>query len=147
MKTSLIFFLSFLFVDEAYSQQEFHWLMGTWKLKDKPVYEVWRAGNETKTLYGKSFRVNVNDTTVLEKLALKYLDNAFYYISDVAENKTPIHFKISQYDSLGFMAENPLHDFPKKISYTIVRKEKEKFIEAFIEGNGKVIRFSFEKID
>jgi hypothetical protein len=125
-------------------QHQFAWLIGTWKLQDKNVYEVWTQMPES-VLHGKSFRISGSDTTLLEKINLVKRDEHYYYVPEV-ENKGAVEFKITSYDENSFRAENPAHDFPKLIRYTIVRKQEKVFILAAIEGNGKVIPYTFEKI-
>jgi hypothetical protein len=127
-------------------QNEFSWLVGTWQLKDKNVYEVWKIADGGKELEGVSFRIRNSDTTITEKIRLTYDGDAFHYIPDVAGDQPPVDFKITTHTSASFAAENPLHDFPKVIRYQFVRKDNKQFIEATIEGNGKVIAYSFERV-
>jgi hypothetical protein len=127
-------------------QREFGWLIGTWKLKDKSVYETWTVAEDKKTLQGISFRIKDGDTTVMEKIRFTYDGNNYHYIPDVPQNAVPIDFKLTQHNSQGFVAENPQHDFPKLIRYKFLRKENGEYMEASIEGNGKVIPYYFEKV-
>jgi hypothetical protein len=127
-------------------QKEFGWLVGTWKLKDKNVFEVWKVAADGKELSGFSFRTKTSDTTAMESIRLVYADDSFHYIPDVPGDQPPVDFRITKYDKQSFVAENPLHDFPKIIRYRFTEKENKKFIEATIEGNGKVIPYDFEKV-
>jgi len=145
MKT-IIFFLLALCAQAACAQQKFSWLIGTWKLEGKELYEIWSDQNDGTTLKGISFKVNNADTLVLERIQLQKLDDAYYYIPDVAENRVPVKFKIVSNDAESFTAENSLHDFPKMIKYTIVRKVNSVLLEASISGNGKVIPYTFLRI-
>lgn len=129
------------------SQQNFEWLIGKWKLDGKPVYEVWTRADDGVTFHGSSFKVNGADTTILEKISFKKIEGNFYYIPDVPENMAPVKFKLTKFDANSFVAENPQHDFPKTIKYTIVRKANGESLEASIEGNGKVIPYRFDKVE
>jgi hypothetical protein len=140
--------IAFLFhAHHVSAQHEFQWLIGTWKIKDKRIYEEWKASADGQSLLGKSFKVNGADSVILEKINLTYFAGHYHYIPDVAENSAPVDFTISSFDQKSFVAENPAHDFPKIIRYTIVRKHKDVHeLLAVIEGNGKVISYAFEKV-
>lgn len=127
-------------------KNEFSWLVGTWKLKDKNVFESWKVAKDGKTLEGTSYRVKGADTVVMEEVRFTYDGNVFHYIPDVAGEQGPVDFKITSNEESNFVAENPQHDFPKIIRYNFVRKENRDQIEAFIEGNGKVIPYFFERV-
>jgi hypothetical protein len=145
-KFALIFSLMVVtFYDSAAQQAEFGWLIGTWKLKDKNIYEQWKPAADGKTLEGFSFKVKDRDTVAMETIRLTYDRNAFHYIP-VAGNQGPVDFKVSKHDSHSFVAENPAHDFPKLIRYAFVQKDSKDFINAAIEGNGKVIPYFYERV-
>jgi hypothetical protein len=142
--TLVVFFV--FFNGSLSAQHKFQWLVGTWKIKNKPVYEVWKTAEDGITLSGISFKINQSDTVIMEKINLTYSEGYYHYIPDVAENVTAVDFTISTFDEKSFVATNPEHDFPKVIRYTIVRKDHTEQLRATIEGNGKVIPYTFEKI-
>ena len=127
--------------------KEFHWLVGTWKMKDRAIVEQWSIAKDGKTLDGISYRVKGSDTTVTEEIKLLKKDDAFYYVPDVAGDQGSVDFKITHQDAASFVAENPDHDFPKLIRYTFVRSDAHDTIEATIEGNGKVIHYTFVRVE
>jgi hypothetical protein len=127
--------------------KEFHWLTGTWKMKDKPAIEQWRVAKDSKTLEGISYRIKGADTTVTEEIKLVLKEDSFYYVPDVAGDQGPVDFKITQRGAASFVAENPEHDFPKLIRYALVRKDEHDTLEATIEGNGKTIHYIFVKVE
>lgn len=127
-------------------KKEFGWLIGTWKLKDKTIHETWSLGEDGKSLNGISMKVNGTEATVLEEIKLIFSGNSFYYIPDVAGDQDPVDFHITSFDETGFVAENPNHDFPKLIRYKLIKRDDREFLEAAIEGDGKVIPYTFEKI-
>ncbi len=140
-------FLFVLSVNALNAQsKEFGWLEGTWKLKDKDVYEVWKLADDGKTLEGISYRIRSNDTIVTERIRLVYKNGSFHYVPDVAGDQAPVDFTITSHTSDSFVAENPTHDFPKLIRYQRIRKDQHEFIEAAIEGNGKVIAYLFSRL-
>jgi len=122
---------------------EFDWLHGTWKIKNKETYEVWKTGTDQKMLEGISYRIKGADTVVTENLKIIYRKDAFYYVPDVAGDQPEVYFRIIKYSTTGFTAENPQHDFPKIIRYLLMTPTS---IKAEIEGDGKVIPFYFDKI-
>lgn len=125
---------------------EFGWLKGTWKLKDKNVYEVWKVGSDGKTLEGTSFRLANNDTLITEEIKLVHKDGSFHYVPDVAGDQPAIDFTITSHTSDSFVAENAAHDFPKLIRYKMINLNEQQLIEAAIEGNGKVIPYTFHRL-
>ena len=127
-------------------KKEFGWLIGTWKLKDKNVFETWSLAEDGKSLNGVSMKMNGTESTILEETKLIFSGNSFYYVPDVAGDQDPVDFHISSFDEISFVAENPKHDFPKLIRYKLVKKDGKEFIEAAIEGDGKVIPYNFEKV-
>ena len=146
MKNVSVLLLLFAFPLWSVAQDKaFSWLNGTWKLEGKSVYEVWTAGKQLPT--GKSYKVNAGDTIMLEKMSLRKKGDDYFYVPDVAENKGEVEFKMTEITASGFVAENPQHDFPKIIRYKLIRKDGWVGLSASIEGNGKVINYSFSKVD
>lgn len=147
MKRTLLFTALMLSVVFTQAQQkEFNWLVGTWKLKDKNVFETWTISADKKALDGFSFRVKGTDTVAMEKIRFTYDGTSYHYMPDVAGPQGEVDFKISKYDANSFVAENPQHDFPKLIRYSFVRRNDIDVIEAAIEGDGKVIPYVYERV-
>lgn len=114
---------------------EFKWLNGSWKMITKRgmIVESWVTINDS-SMQGKSvFVKNETDSTVLENIMLTYRDNKYYYIPTAKgqnDNK-PVSFEITFFNEKGFVAENPEHDFPKRITYQLINTDS---IHAFIDG-------------
>jgi hypothetical protein len=145
-KTILLFASLFLVISVTFAQQQrFGWLSGTWKMKDKPVYEEWKPAQDG-TLLGFSYRVKGADTVAMEQIKLTYDGSRYHYIPDVAGDQGAVDFVITPSGKQGFIAENPTHDFPKVIRYQLVQRGNVDFIEASIEGNGKVIVYEYERV-
>lgn len=146
MKAILPIAVSFLLCNATGAQRsDLQWLAGTWKLKNKPIFEVWKL-LANGDLSGKAFQVNGIDTVVTEVIELQYSDGSFHYIPDVAGSQSPVDFLITATDSKSFVAENPRHDFPKIIRYRFFTANGQAHLEASIEGGGTVITYDFEKI-
>jgi len=124
---------------------DFDWLVGKWQLKGKQSFETWAPSGDR--LIGKSFKISGQDTTFLEEILIERRDGNFHYVPDVAGEQGPIPFKIVQYTKHGFTAENPYHDFSKLIRYTRVERDGVVMIDASIEGDGKVIPYTFVQVN
>ncbi|MEO1050041.1 MAG: DUF6265 family protein [Bacteroidota bacterium] len=133
----------------CYGQNEkditsFDWLVGTWKNTRNGVLESWHYSDDKTHLLGMSYKVVQQDTAIMETITLKREGDTFFYLPDVPHNQQPISFKITSFNTSGFISENPQHDFPKKIAYELTDKKK---LKAVISGDGKEIPFYFEKVD
>ena len=128
-------------------ENNFNWLIGTWKLDGQNVYELWASDEGKPGLSGISFSVDGIDTLVSEVISLEFSNGHFHYIPDVAGDQAPVDFTIISTRDRSFVAENPQHDFPKVIRYERVAGKDEDLLHASIEGNGKKISYSFRKIE
>jgi hypothetical protein len=127
-------------------QQEFSWLVGKWKLTDKNVYEEWQLSTDGETWKGRSYKIKGADTTVTESITLMKEDGHYFYVPFAQGNSAPVKFQITSMTRQSFVAENHEHDFPKIIRYKLFRKNEQDVIEAAIEGNGKVIQYTFVRV-
>jgi hypothetical protein len=114
----------------------FKWLVGSWTMKKKngsSIMENWQHLNDS-TLGGESLNFSMTgQSKVLENLTLAYQSGTYYYISKVngQNNNESVKFKITSHSEKEFVAENPEHDFPKRITYQLINKDS---IHAFIDG-------------
>jgi Domain of unknown function (DUF6265) len=141
-KLIIILLMSIPFLSFSQSK-EFGWLTGTWKMKNKSTYEVWKVSADKKIMEGISYQVKGADTLITEKLRIRNQNDVLYYSSDIAGDQPEIDFKITAHDANGFSSENPQHDFPKIIRYQLLSPTS---MKAEIAGDGKVIPFVFDKI-
>ncbi|MBO9639381.1 MAG: hypothetical protein J7576_14515 [Siphonobacter aquaeclarae] len=119
----------------------FHWLAGTWKNVKTGEFEEWkRVGNEWK---GRSYTVAGKDTTVSEKLTIRCKSGACTFVAEVGENAAPVPFKVVQAAATGFRVENPEHDFPKYVAYSL---ESPKNLYAEIGDGKKKVSYRFERV-
>ncbi|HEY6504182.1 MAG TPA: DUF6265 family protein [Chitinophagaceae bacterium] len=147
MKRSIVlvslFFLGMTAVmaQSSATLDDFKWLAGKWKYAGRERYEVWKLSADGNTLTAQTYRIKDGDTTIVEKLTIEKRADGFYYVADVPQNSKPVPYKITQADKNGFSCENPAHDFPTHIKYTVVEKGK---AEAMISGGGRDIKFVLE---
>ena len=140
-----LFLLSILItiIQNANSQvQEFSWLIGTWKEKNASTYESWKMVGQN--LEAISYQLTATgEKRIIEEIIVVKKEAKFFYVPDVEGDQGPIYFEITKYDAYSFVAENPSHDFPKKITYL---KVDDTHLQASIQDDTKVITFNFEKI-
>ncbi len=113
---------------------QFNWLSGSWEMKeaDGIVTEQWKQVNDS-LMEGSSDFIKGDSVIPFETIRLFKRNNDFYYEAKAAgQNKElPVEFKLTAFSDTGFVAENPLHDFPKRITYRLVNKDS---IHAFVDG-------------
>src|SRR5688572_4329223 len=102
MKTTFGVMVMMLSLDCCAQQQSFHWMVGTWKLEGKNIYEVWHINGGEKTLEGTSFMIKGSDTVVTEVISIQFYEGTFHYIPDVAGDQPPVDFKFTSHDDYGF---------------------------------------------
>lgn len=125
----------------AAQQEEFGWLAGTWQEVDKANFEVWTV--VAQELHAESYELQTDGTKRMsEKIRLIKKTNAFFYVPDVPHNKKPVEFKITSFNATGFVAENPQHDFPKKITYQLDGVK----LKATISDDSKTYSYFFQKV-
>lgn len=128
----------------------FKWMAGTWKMESKrgAIFEQWQVVDDS-TMSGKSFMVKNSDTSLLETVRLVFRNAEYTYIPVAIgqNNDQPVKFIITSFDKMGFVAENPEHDFPKRISYRLLHQDS---IHAFVDGGasqpGKRSDFYYSRI-
>jgi hypothetical protein len=113
---------------------QFNWLNGSWMMKEKDgiVTEDWKQVNDS-LMEGSSDFIKGDSTIPFEKIKLFRRSDDFYYEAKAAgqNNEQPVEFKLTTFTDTGFVAENPKHDFPKRITYRMVNKDS---IHAFVDG-------------
>jgi hypothetical protein len=113
---------------------QFSWLNGYWEMidKDGKVAEKWKHVNDS-LMDGISDFIKGDSVIPFETMRMLRRGNDFYYEAKAAgqNNEQPVAFKLSSFSDSGFVAENPAHDFPKRITYRLVNKDS---IHAFVDG-------------
>jgi hypothetical protein len=120
------------------------WLEGNWKRINSKAgesgLESWTKVSSTE-LKGRGITLHGSDTAFVEKLRIIVQDGSLYYIAEVPENKKSVYFLLTEIKPNSFTCQNPAHDFPKKIAYSL----KDTKLTATISGDGKSIEYLFEK--
>jgi hypothetical protein len=94
---------------------------GSWESQRKSgiMEESWRPVDDS-SMAGRSILKKPDGSSQLfEDIELAYRDNAYHYVvTSPSENGGDrVSFRITSFTDSGFTAENPLHDFPKRIIY------------------------------
>ncbi len=115
--------------------ESFNWLLGSWQMQKKSgiLTESWKQSNDS-TFEGNSYLIKTTgEKMLLENVQLVNRGQQFFYIPTTANqnNQQPVSFTITSHNNESFTAENPQHDFPKRIIYTLINKDS---LHAVIDG-------------
>ncbi|MCI4670358.1 MAG: DUF6265 family protein [Bacteroidia bacterium] len=126
-------------------KNDLSWLVGTWEMKSRKgsTYEKWEQTSKNELL-GRSFKIMEGDTLLLESIQIQVEDDQLYFIPTVPtqnEGKA-IRFKNTKLEKGMMIFENPEHDFPQIISYSLINPDS---IHAEVAGeiDGKLEKRSF----
>lgn len=156
MRASLFFVIGFCCNTLLQAQptmpvfKKLHSLQGTWRMETKrgPLFESWTVINDS-TLHGTSYRLNGTDTLVLERISLVSRQPGLFYIPVVQDqnNRQPVRFTMKSSDDNIILFENPEHDFPQRIVYTLPENDTlHAWIEGTINGQARKSDFHYKKV-
>lgn len=119
-------------------QTNFHWLSGEWLIKDSGNCASEKWSFDEKEVYSgvSTSGPSVDSLKPFEVVTIKKnTEGKFVYQVQSSTNKQepPVDFVINASTDSSFIAENPQHDYPKRIGYNLITKDS---IVAFID-NGK----------
>lgn len=121
------------------------WLLGTWENKSSrgSIYETWTKVSATE-MNGKSYALKDLDTIFYETIKLVQEPEGLYYIPTVKNQNDmlPVKFTLKSISESAMIFENPDHDFPQMISYSLIEPDS---LVAEISGikNGKLRKQQF----
>lgn len=117
-----------------------NFLLGTWKIENKEVYEHWDKPNEN-TLKGFSYNFKDGQMLISEYLDIRKVGKKVLYSATVLKQNSgkPVDFTLTKVDST-YIFENPNHDFPKKIVYKQLT-DNEVYVQV---SDGKQKGFSYK---
>ena len=100
-----------------------NWLLGNWEnvSKDGKLSENWIKTNDS-TFQAQSLFIKEKDTLHFESINLQQKGEELTYSATVKgqNNDEPVAFKLTKATEKEMTFENPKHDYPQKISYTLV---------------------------
>lgn len=126
------------------------WLIGSWENVSNQgnMYEKWQIKNDSAFI-GESYFIKGNDTLSAEMISLEQTGQDLFYIPLVKNQNDgkPVLFLLTSMDQQTFVFENPIHDFPQKITYQQVGQDS---LIAKISGSRKgkphTILFPMKKV-
>jgi len=130
--------------------QPYRWMEGSWQSQRKSgtMVESWLTVDDS-SMAGRSVLHRPDGSSQLfENVELVYRDNAYRYVvtSPDENGGNRVSFRITSFTDSGFTAENPLHDFPKRIIYRNIPPDS---IHASIDGGpgqpGERVEFPFSR--
>lgn len=120
--------------------QDLSWMLGTWRQAESgAVYsdEIWTKASSSR-FEGNAFTIQRRDTIWRESLSIVVEDSNVVYYADVPENDGPVGFTLTDIGPQTATFENPTHDFPWKIAYTLSGDSLHARIAGFKNGEAAV---------
>jgi hypothetical protein len=99
------------------------WLLGVWTDKSGKTKEAWKKVS-TATFEGEGAIKQDGQWVTYESLRLVEMSGELFFVAKVGHNLLPVAFKVSQCDKNGVSFANPLHDFPKELTYKLTAKNQ-----------------------
>lgn len=115
------------------------WLLGNWQniSPQGSSTEIWTKENDS-VYTGKSWFIKRTDTVSSESIRMIQTSEGMFYMPVVKNqnNGEPVKFTLTSSTGRQLVFENPAHDFPQKITYTLINSDS---LVAEISGsiNGK----------
>lgn len=102
------------------SLQSLSWMEGIWATEneDRQIIETWiRISGDT--FEGSSEFRPAQGASTYESLRLVLMSGDIFYLAKVPQNKLPVAFKLTECEENKAVFENPAHDFPQALSYSL----------------------------
>jgi hypothetical protein len=103
-----------------------NWLLGKWesKVDEGNLSENWKRLNDS-TFQAESFFIKDKDTLHFEKVTLQQNGENLIYSATVKgqNDDKPVSFNMTSETDKKLVFENPKHDYPQKITYTLINKD------------------------
>ena len=99
------------------------WLLGKWANQTQrgKMVEEWTRKSDS-VFNGASYMITAADSVSLESITLTKEGSDIFYIPTVKGQNSgkAVKFRLTSFTDKTLVFENPSHDFPQKISYTLV---------------------------
>lgn len=127
-----------------------YFFIGEWENREKDgvMTERWQKLNDS-VFTGESYFISGNDTMSSEKITIEQRGKELYFIPTVKgqnDNK-PVLFKLTESSPTHLVFENPTHDFPEKITYTLLTKDSLLAeISGTVDNNATTHQFALKRV-
>jgi hypothetical protein len=133
--------------DEIYKA---YFFIGEWENREKDgvMTERWHKQNDS-VFTGESYFISGNDTMSSEKITIEQRGNELYFIPTLKgqNNNQPVEFKLIESSPTHLVFENPTHDFPEKITYTLLTKDSLLAeISGMMDNNATTHQFPLKRV-
>jgi hypothetical protein len=110
-------------------------LVGLWRMDTGKglIFEEWSKIDDN-SLAGRSYNVDGSDTVVWETIRLAVDADGIGYTVTGPNGDESVRFQLTEHTDYRFLFENPKHDFPQRIIYTLITADS---VVARIEGMSK----------
>jgi hypothetical protein len=127
---------------EAASLEGLAWLLGRWEREARSgtAVEEWRRLGERVFAGEGAMTSAAGERRVFEELLLVEMGGDVFYVAKVSENAYPVPFRLTALEGRRAVFENPEHDFPKTITYSLL---DDGTLLAVTAGDGREIEFRF----
>jgi hypothetical protein len=121
--------------EEPFSMDKLNWVLDKWVGEGNggTMYESW-VKTDDNLFKGDAYTIRNGDTVFTESLKIEKVGDDIFYVATVAHNPGPVSFKLVGLSDNEAVFENPEHDFPNRIIYTL---RDDGSLYARIEGKNK----------
>ena len=135
--------------DRSASEDRMAWLVGAWvsETEGGTTTESWRRVSDN-TMEGVAYVTTGDSTRVSEYLRIERFGDDIFYIAKPGQNEFPTAFRLVSAGEKRLVFENPNHDFPQRIIYTLTSETSLSVrIESLADGENRGRSFVFERKD
>ena len=132
--------------DNCTTLESFAWLQGDWVIEGdtKTMRESWsRVGPMTFEGVNETHGREAGELRARETMRLLDMSDGIFYLAKVSENEYPVPFKLTKCSSHQAVFENPHHDFPRKLDYSL--KDADTLEVHVSDGAGEGFTLSFRR--
>lgn len=125
-------------------------LIGNWEHRslEGTLTETWTKVNDS-TYHGEAYFIKEDDTLHHEQISLSQQGTVLTYSPVVKgqNNGKPVRFNLTDSQGKGLIFENPSHNYPQKISYTMLKDSLVAEISGQQQGKQSKERFVMGKVE
>lgn len=121
---------------------QFQWITGRWENRETGDHEVWEYADDRSSLtgYAVHYHNDKSDSTITEELKIVERDRKFVFIAHPSSSEFSTEFPIISATDKNFVSYNPEHDFPQRVEYHRLDKNR---LKAVIKDKERMIQFNF----